>query len=119
MFDAEFVPKAGLKLLVDDTVFEPISSSAISLEKLNTQKVRHHLETKYLGTFSQEERIRILTSWDRLLDKLERLATRHNFETMKITDLPKSSQIEELLPPLPEALDFLEDRVIPELEVHN
>ena len=60
--------------------------------------------------------MKIASSWDRLLDGLERLTARKNFDTMKISDFPKSTNLQENLPPLPEGLLLCEDDFVPELE---
>ena len=116
IFDADFTPKCGIKIIEDSTTFEPVPAAKISLDKLDLDKVRSHLASKYLTGLQQEDKMRVQSSWDRLLDGLERLEARTNFDAMKISDFPKSNSLEEILPPLPEGLVVCEDDLIPELE---
>ena len=116
-FDSEFTPKCGLRLLKEDTTFEPVPAAEFRVDKLNLEKVRQHLDSKYLITLPLESKLPIKNVWDRLIERLENLQWRTNFETLKISDLPTNSNIEEPLPEMWEDSAHLEDNIsIPDLE---
>ena len=115
LFDDEWVPYTGIRLLKDDTEFPPIGPAPLRLEKLNLPKVFQHLQ-KYFITFPLTDRMKIQGSWDTLRDKLENLQSRADgFKKMKIQDLkhqdPNTSTV------LPQQFAHLsQDEVIPDLE---
>ena len=115
-FDSEYTPRNGIRLLKQETVFEPIKAAEFWIDKLNLQKVRQHLISKFITTLPNDQKIPVQTSWDRLLDTLESLPKRGPFfDNMKIEELPKIDDLEFHLEPL-NAPELLEDELIPELE---
>ena len=102
--DTELVPRAGIRLLLDETIFYPVDSADFRTEEILFDKI-----FKAVSTITSKmplcEKMRIQNSWDRLRGSLESFPRRRtSLRKMIITDLPKQAKND-----LPIAPDFLRD----------
>ena len=90
--DTDMVPRAGIRLIKDNTEFEPVGCADYRVEKVNFEEIMKGLQV-FLRKCSLQERIAVSESWDRLRQKLESLPGRkESFPKMKVKDLPTQSQ---------------------------
>jgi hypothetical protein len=106
VYDAEWVPSSGIRILKEGVGFEPVGAAEFRVDKLMIPLVRKHLE-KYFNTLQLVERMSVRTNWDRLFDKMENVARRRStLEKMNIQDLPRQV---DLCNQLPDDLENLEN----------
>ena len=102
----ELVPRAGIRLLKEDVVFEPVGPADFRIWKLKFDEINKGLHI-FLAKLPLEKRMSIQTSWDGLRSTLEGLPRRSdNLEKMLLTDLPKQIEVH---PTVPEHLRVVED----------
>ena len=115
--DAELVPRAGLRLLKDGTVFCPVDPA-----EFRTQEIMFDRIFKAVATLTSKltliEKMRIQSSWDRLRDSLEAFPRRRrSLRKMILTDLPK--QVIHDLPPVPAFLRDTDDGNVISGDIHD
>ena len=115
LFDEEWVPYTGIRLLKENTEFPAIGPAPLRVEKLNLEKVFQHLQ-KFFTTLPLTDKMRIQGSWEKLREKLEKLQIRaEGFRKMKIQDLKQ--QDPNTCTVLPQHFAHLgQEEVIPDLE---
>ena len=87
--DSEWEPPTGIQLLKSDAEFPAAGATSFRVEDLNLGKALSSLRP-YLAQMQPEERVKILESWEKLINELESLPRRkENLEKMKIEDLPR------------------------------
>ena len=96
--DTQLVPRSGIRILKEGIKFEPIGTAEYRIEKINFDEILRGIHV-YLSKQTRPERLAIMSSWDRLRDKLEGLPRRSNgFPKLKLDEFP-SQQIENLHAP--------------------
>ena len=86
---AQYVPRAGIRLIKEDTVFDPVPCAEYRIERINFDEIMKGIYI-YLARQSAEVRRQVLSSWDRLRDKIERLPRKaEGILKMNISSLPK------------------------------
>ena len=85
----EYVPRAGLKLLKDEIMYEPVGCAEYTIERINFDETMKGVNA-YLSKIPVGERREITTSWERLRYHIESLPRRkESFPKMKINEFPK------------------------------
>ena len=74
LFDDEWVPYTGIRLMKEGTEFTPVIPAELRIEKLDLHKVFLNLH-KYFLTLPLVERMSVQGSWVKLREKLEKLPT--------------------------------------------
>ena len=88
LFDKEWNPAAGIRLLSEGTTFEPVGVAEFRIESLNLKKIYQDL-SRYFVTLPLEERMTVQTSWDNIRKKLEDIPfLSDNLKKMNLSDLP-------------------------------
>ena len=115
LFDDEWTPYTGIRLLNEGTEFTSIMPAELRIEKLDLPKVFLHLE-KYFSTFPLVERLVVQGSWEKLRGKLEKLPSEiESCEGMNISEL--MSQDPNKLIVIPQHFSHLnQDEDIPDLQ---
>jgi hypothetical protein len=72
LFEAEWNPAPGIRLLNENTTLTPINIAPFRIEKLNLSKVYQDLQ-RFYATLPLEERMIVQRSWENLKKKLENL----------------------------------------------
>jgi hypothetical protein len=115
LFDEEWTPCTGIRLMKEGTEFSPVGPAEFRIDKLNLAKVFQHLQ-RFFITLPLVERMSVQGSWDNLKEKLEKLPMQaESLQKMNICDLrPQDSDI---LTKLPQHFAHLsQDEEIPDLE---
>ena len=103
--DSELEPRAGIRLLKDDTQFFPVDPADFRTHEIPFDRIFKAV-TIVTSKLSLNEKMRIQSSWDRLRDCLEAAPRRMSLlRKMILTDLPKQAQND-----LPVAPAFLRDK---------
>ena len=115
LFDDEWVPYTGIRLLKEGTDFPLVDPAEFRIKKLDLPKVFLHLQ-KYFSTLPLVERLGVQGSWDRLREKLEKLPSQADvLRKMNIHDLHSFDSIPQIN--LPHHFAHLgQDEIIPDLE---
>ena len=104
--DSEMVPRAGIRLIKENTEIDPVGCAEYRIEKINFDEIMKGIHL-FLRKQPLQERITVTESWDRLRDRLEGLPRRsESFPKMNLIQLPK--QLQEVLQ-VPEYLLDKED----------
>ena len=102
--DSELVPRPGIRLIKEGTIFEPVGAAEFRVDDIKFDDIFKGLK-KYTDKLSLESQIRITSSWENLRDTLESLPRKkENLKKMKLEELPKQSAPEQA--PIP---DYLRD----------
>ena len=115
LFDEDWTPETGIRLLKEGTEFSTVSPADFRIEKLNLPKVFQHLQ-RFFGTLPLVERMRVQGSWDNLREMLEKLPRQApSLKKMNISDL---HSLDSNIPVnLPQHFAHLsQDEKIPDLE---
>ena len=89
LFEEEWIPAPGIRLLREGFVLRKIDVAPFRIEKLNLQKVFQDLQ-RYFATLSLEDRMTVQNSWERLRSRLETLPnTICRLPKMDLLILPK------------------------------
>ena len=89
--DSQLVPRAGIRLVKEDTEFEPVGCADYRLEKVNFDEILKGINI-FLRKQPLQVRMNVTVSWDRLRDRLESLPRRsESFPKMQLLELPKQS----------------------------
>ena len=108
--DSTYEPSNGIIILNDNIVYTPVPAADFRVEKLCLDLVIRDL-SKFISRMSDSDAKRVQQSWDNLRERLERMPRRQkNLPCMKISELPKQSNLQAVLPDVPDV-----DEVIPEL----
>ena len=87
--DTELVPRSGIKVIKENVEFTPVGVAEYRIENIKFDEIMRGLHI-FMAKLNLQERMVILTSWDRLRDTLESLPRRsESFPKMKLADLPK------------------------------
>ena len=114
--DLELVPRAGLRLLKENTVYCPVESAEFRTEEIMFDRIFKAVAT-ITSKLQLSDKMRIQGSWDRLRESLEAFPRkRENLRKMLITDLPK--QVRNNLPAVPDFLRDVDDDAIISGDLH-
>ena len=115
LFDEEWLPYTGIRLIKEGTEFLPVEPADLRIDKINLSKVFQHLQ-RFFTTLPLIERMDVQGSWDNLREKLEKLPIQaKSFKKMEIHDLsPLDSNIPTILPQ--HFAHLSQDEDIPDLE---
>ena len=92
LYEEEWVPSTGIRLLREGTQFNAIGPADFRVEKLQLDKVFQHLQ-RFLATLPLTEKMTVRNSWDRLRDKIEKIPTQKEMlKQMKLLELPSQTQ---------------------------
>ena len=87
--DSEMVPRAGIRLIKENTEIDPVGCAEYRIEKINFDEIMKGIHL-FLRKQPLQERITVTESWDRLRDRLEGLPRRsESFPKMNLIQLPK------------------------------
>ena len=103
--DEEFAPKQGLQLVDVDINWEFIKTAEFRIEKLELEKVFNGLK-KYFKTLEGEEKMEVVSSWDKFRDRMEKLPRKRTLDllgSMTLDDLPRQEHSESVKIPSLEA----------------
>ena len=104
--DSELVPRPGIRLIKENTVFEPVGAAEFRVEDIKFDKIFQGLE-KFTNKIPLESKMKIMSSWENLRKTLESLPRRiTTLRKLKLEDLPKLRIPDQA--PVP---DYLRDRV--------
>ena len=91
LFEKEWFPPTGIRVLAEDTKLEPVDVAPFRIESLNIPKVYQDLK-RFLATLPLVDRMTVQNSWDSLRRKLEDLPFQlEKFEKMNLNILPPQS----------------------------
>jgi hypothetical protein len=108
--DSIYEPSNGIIILNENIEYKPVPAADFRVEKLCLDLVIRDL-SKFISRMSGSDAKRVQQSWDNLRERLERMPHRQkNLPCMKISELPKQSNLQAVLPDVPDA-----DEDIPEL----
>ena len=115
LFDEQWVPYTGIRLLKEDTEFLQVDPAELRIEKLNLEKVFQNLQ-RFFVTLPLVERMKVQGSWENLREKLEKLPSQMtSFDRMELSKLKK--QLPDIPTVLPQHFAHLsQDEEIPDLE---
>jgi hypothetical protein len=114
LFDKEWFPPTGIRLLQEETNFYDVGTAAFRLEKLQFDKIFQHLQ-RFLSTLPLTEKLAVGSSWNRLREKLEKIADNKD-ALVKMKLLAISTQAARSAH-LPEHFTHLEqDENVPDLQ---
>ena len=109
--DKQYIPRSGIQLLQDDIVFSPVPAAEFRVESIQFDAIMKTLRLM-ISNLPSDERNQIISSWDRLRDRLENLARRREYiPKMNILQFPKIRQ-NELQPAVDSLAEPLDDLVI-------
>ena len=115
LFDDEWCPVTGIRVLKEGTEFSSVGPAEFRIEKLNLPKIFQHLQRFFL-TIPLVERMVVQGSWDKLREHLEKLPSQA--ELLKKLDIfelkPQNSDIPINIPQ--HFAHLSQDEVIPDLE---
>ena len=115
LFDDEWCPVTGIRVLKEGTEFSTVGPAEFRIEKLNLPKIFQHLQRFFL-TIPLVERMVVQGSWDKLREHLEKLP--RQAELLKKLDIfelkPQNSDIPINIPQ--HFAHLSQDEVIPDLE---
>ena len=115
LFDDEWCPVTGIRVLKEGTEFSSVGPAEFRIEKLNLPKIFQHLQRFFL-TIPLGERMVVQGSWDKLREHLEKLPSQA--ELLKKLDIfelkPQNSDIPINIPQ--HFAHLSQDEVIPDLE---
>ena len=118
VYDKQWIPSTGIKLVKDIAEIPPIQAAEFNMGSLKLDMTFNHLETKLYPILSPEEIIPVKRSWDWLrenLDKWER--NWRNIPALRILDLPLQQPRPEPSFTVPDNFKhLLEDDDVPVLE---
>ena len=99
LFDKEWNPAAGIRLLNEGTTFEPVGAAEFRIETLNLKKIFQDL-SRYYVTLPLEERMTVQTSWDNVRKKLEDIPfLSDNLKKLDLSHLPAQCLENQVLIP--------------------
>ena len=115
MYEEEWVPSTGIRLLKEGTIFSEIGVADFRVEKLQLDKVFLHLQ-RFLSTLPLNEKMTVQNSWDRLRENIEKIPTRTDkLKKMKLMEIP--TQAKDIPKSLPAHFSHLsQEEIIPDLE---
>ena len=104
--DKEFVPRAGIRLLKEDTMFLEVEPAEFRTHEIPFDRIFKSVSI-ITSKVPQSERIVIQSSWDRLRDSLEAFPRRiTTLKKMNLNLLPKQSMV--VLPSISSTLTVFE-----------
>ena len=90
--DSELVPRPGIRLIKEDTEFEPVGAAAFRVNELKFDDIFKGLK-KHIKKLPLENQMSVMTSWENLRKTLESLPNKSvNFKKLKFDDLPKQKK---------------------------
>jgi hypothetical protein len=90
--DSELVPRPGIRLIKENTVFEPVGVAEFRVESIKFDDIFKGLK-KHISKIPLENQMSIMTSWENLRKTLESLPNKSvNFKKLKFDDLPKQKK---------------------------
>ena len=115
--DMEYEPRAGIRLLKENTQFYPVEAAEFRTDELPFEKIRRTVSI-VTSKMPLLEKMKITESWDRLRKKLENVPLmRKNLRKMLLTDLPK--QEGTVAPGIPEFLLDADDGNVISGDLHD
>ena len=98
----QLVPRAGILLLKETTVYTPVGAAEFRSEEIPFDQIMKTVRT-ISSKLMIHEKVAMINSWDRVREKLDRTTrNRPYLKKMDLTTLP--TLVEEDLPPLMDAL---------------
>ena len=86
--DVQMVPRAGIRIIQEDIEFVPVGIAEYRVEIIKFDEIWRGIQV-YLSKQPASVRIEVMTSWDRLRERIEALPRRgDNFPKMKLSDFP-------------------------------
>ena len=99
LFETEWNPAPGIRLLNEETTLKPIEVAPFRVDKLNLLKVFQDLQ-RFYATLPLEERMIVQRSWENLKKKLENLPTQTDrLPKMDVANLPVQCPVSQAVIP--------------------
>ena len=92
--DKEWCPDPPIKLLKDSIVYEAVNAAPFRAEELNLEKVQSDLRSRYFPLFSNQDRMAVESSWEKLCTKLIQMPKKM-LPKMKLTEIVKQGPVSE------------------------
>ena len=108
--DTELVPRAGIRLVKEDTTFEPVLAADFRVGEIKFDDIFKGLR-KFTVKLPLDTQMSVISSWERLRKSLESLPRqKETFKKLRLENLPKQSIAEEVCVPehLKDAVDAVE-----------
>ena len=87
LFDSEWVPTTGIRILKEGSSFGEVDAAELRIEKLQLDKVFSHLN-RFIETLPLPEKLEVGSSWERLRSRIEKCdQLKHTFPKMSLKQL--------------------------------
>ena len=109
--DTELVPRAGIRLVKEDTTFEPVLAADFRVGEIKFDDIFKGLR-KFTVKLPLDTQMSVISSWERLRKSLESLPRqKETFKKLRLENLPKQSIAEDVCVPdhLKNAVDAVEN----------
>ena len=104
--DTELYPRSGIRLVKENTTFEPVGVADYRVEDIKFDDIFKGLN-RFSAKLPLEKKMQVMSSWENLRRLLESLpSTQNNFPKLKLGDLPKQRIVNEVQIP-----DYLKDKI--------